>query len=289
MGLPGAEGALDPGRRPRLERAGEEESLGGLGQVLSGRVHERCELLRGDRARDIPVPVDRVHDHEGFDERAGGWRLELDLRPRAPRPGRFEDAAEGSMLEHEKLAQVSREPADLRLGSVDADPLRPRLEQPDLRRLVLAEVAQDVVHVQRGPVHGGQALRRVRDLVAGDDLHLEALVPTPRVRMLRIHPDGALEDVPEREALLLQVLPREVRRERDEHVDLRLVQMHALRDGADENRLRIEAAGGNPLGQAVREVTDDRPQAAFLVLRRQDSPENADFNRVHRRAQRLPL
>ena len=107
--------------------------------------------------------------------------------------------------------------------------------------------------------------------------------------MLRVHAHGAIEDIPESEALLLQVRPREVRRECDEHIDLRFVEVHPLRDGADEDRLGVEAAGGDPLGQAVREVTDDRPQAAFLVLRGQDSPENADFNRVHRRAQRLPL
>src|SRR5439155_10433416 len=102
---------------------------------------------------------------------------------RAPGEARLEDSSKRSTFQDEQLAQVAAEAEDLRLGAVDADPFRPRLQQPDLVRLAVLHPSEDVVHVERGAVHGTHPLGRVRDPIAGDDLDLEAAVPAAGVRM----------------------------------------------------------------------------------------------------------
>ena len=191
-------------------------------------------LLHADGARDVPVRVHGIDDHERFRERPRGWTIELEDGRGPPGEAVLQHTSEGAVLQDEQFAQVSAEAEDLRLGSVDADALRPRLQEAHVVLLALLHMAEDVIHVERGAIDRAHALRGVRDPVARDDLDFEAAVPSARVRMLGVHPHGPLEHVAEGEPFPLQDLARRVGRERDEDVDFGPCEVDALRDGAHE-------------------------------------------------------
>src|SRR6059036_4103062 len=96
----------------------------------------------------------------------------------------------------------------------------------------LFHAAENVVHVEWRSVDGAHPLGRVRDAITGDDLDLEAAVPAAGVRMFGVAMGAFLEDLPQGQAAFFEVRSREIRRERDEHVDLRAGEMRAFRDGA---------------------------------------------------------
>ena len=193
-----------------------------------------------------------------------------------------------AMFEDEELTQISGEAADLRLRPVHADPFRPRFQEADLRRLVLRQMTEDVVHVERGAVYGGQPLGRIGDSVARDDFDLEPLVPAPRVRVLGKHPDGALQEVSEGEALLFEPLARQVRGEGDEHVNLRLVEVDTFGHGPHEDRFRVEAPADDPLGQEALQFTNDCAEANFLLFRGEDFLQNSSLDGIHRESEPNP-
>src|SRR2546427_8618174 len=173
---------------------------------------ERRHLLHADSAGYVPVRVHGLDDYERFREGPRRRAVELEDRRRPPRQAVFEDGWEGAVLQDEQFAQVPAEPEDLRLRTVDADALRPRLQETDLVRLALLHVAQDIVDMERRAVHRAHALRRVRDPVTGDDLDFETAKPSARVRMFSVHPHGPLEHVAEGEALPFEDPARRVRR-----------------------------------------------------------------------------
>src|SRR5207249_10628592 len=104
-------------------------------QVFAGRVDERRELFDAHRAGDVPIRIDRVDDGERLREGPRGRQVQFEDDARAPGEARLEDSSKRSIFQDEQLAQVAAEAEDLRLGAVDADPFRPRLQQPDLVRL----------------------------------------------------------------------------------------------------------------------------------------------------------
>src|SRR5436853_918546 len=155
------------------------------------------ELFDPDRAPDIAVRVHGIDDDERFREGPRGRPLELEDRPGPPGEAGLEDAPERAVLQDEEFAEVSAESKDLRLGAVDADALRPGLQQTDLVRLSFLDVSQDVVDMEGRAIDCAHALARVRDPIARDNLDLEPTEPAARVRMLGIHAHGLLEDVPQ--------------------------------------------------------------------------------------------
>jgi len=149
-------------------------------------------------------------------------------------------------------------------------------------------MSEDVVHVEGRAVDRAHALGRVRDPVTGDDFDLEAAVPAAGVRMLRVHPHGPLEHVAEGEALPLEDLSRGVGRKRHEDVDLGPGEVHALRDGSDEQRFRGEALGRDLGFEDSHHVADHALDAAVLLRRRQDFPEDCVLEPRHRARIRWP-
>src|SRR5438552_7432264 len=274
--------------RERLQWPREEESLARRGEVLAGGVDEGRELFDADRAGDVAVRVDRIDDDQRLREGPRGQTLQHDDRPGPPGKTAVQDPAEAGVLQDEELAEVAAETEHLGLGPVHADPFGPRLQQSNLVRLPFLHMSEDVVHVEGRAVDRAHALGRVRDPIAGDDLDLEAAVPAAGVRMLRVHPHGPLEHVAEGEARPRQSLSRGVGRERHEDVDLGPGEVHALRDGSDEQRFRREALGRDLGFEDSHHVADDALDAAVLLRRRQDFPEDRVLEPRHRARIRWP-
>src|SRR2546422_4155255 len=250
---------------------------------------ERRHLLHADSAGYVPVRVHGIDDHERFREGPGRRAVELEDGRRPPRQAVLEDGSEGAVLQDEQFAQVPAEPEDLRLGPVDADALRPRLQETDFVRLAFLHVAEDVVHMERRAVHRAHALRRVRDPVTGDDLDFETAKPSARVRMFSVHPHGPLEHVAEGESLSLEDLARRFRREGDEDVDLRAGEVYALRDGTDEQRFRLQPFRGDLRLERLHHVVDDALNPTILLLRGQDLAEDLLLERRHHRPNPLGI
>src|SRR2546426_9456112 len=252
------------GDRQRLQRPREEKSLARALQIFAGRVDERRELFDAHRAGNIAVRVDRIDDRERLLERPPGRPIQLEDDPGAPRETRLEDAAKRAGLQDEQLAQVAAESQDLRLRAVNADALGPRLQQADLVRLAFFHASEDVVHVEWRSVDGAHPLGRVRDAITGDDLDLDASVPAAGVRMFGVAMGAFLEDLPQGQAAFFEVRSRHVRRERDEHVDLRAGEMRAFRDGAREERLRLPAFRLQRGPETFEEFPDDTLNTGLL-------------------------
>src|SRR2546426_415345 len=83
-----------------------------------------------------------------------------------------------------------------------------------------------------------------------------------------------LEDLPQGQAAFFEVRSREVRRERDEHVDLRAGEMRAFRDGAREERLRLPAFRLQRGPETFEEFPDDTLNTGLLVRGRSDPCED---------------
>src|SRR6266566_443101 len=267
----------------------EEEPLVRRLEVCPRGMHERRHLLHADSARDVPVRVHGIDDHEGFRERPSGRTIELEDGRGPPGEAVLQDPSEGAVLQDEEFAQVSAEAEDLRLGPVDADALRPRLQEAHVVLLAFLHMAEDVIHVERGAIDGAHALRRVRDPVARDDLDFEPAVPSARVRMLRVHPHGPLEYVAEGEPFPLQDLARRVGRKGDEDVDLGAGEVDALRDGTDEQRFRPQALRGDLPLKDLHHVADHALDASVLLRRGQDFPKDLLLERRHRRPNPLAV
>ena len=76
---------------------------------------------------------------------------------------------------------------------------------------------------------------------------------------------SAFEDLPESEAPCLEVLPRNVRGEGDEDIDLRARQVGSFRDGAGEKRLRVPPALLERRPEARQDLADHGFDPRFLV------------------------
>src|SRR6266702_2250680 len=248
-------------------------------------MHERRELLDGYRARNVPVRIDRVDDDERLREGPARRAIELDEVPLPPREAVLQHAAERAVLQHEEFAQVPAEAHDLRLRAVHADALRPRLQEPDLVRLAFLDPAEHVVDVERRAVDRAHPLRRVRDPIARDDLHLEARVPAARVRVLGVSVLPPLEDLAEGEAARLQLRAGQVRRERDEEIDLDPREMGARHYRSSEERLRLTPLVTQEAGESLEGILHG-PFDPRLLLRRRPDPREDLLLDAH--ADRMP-
>src|SRR5947208_3196404 len=248
---------LGEGRHFELE---EEQGL------LADQVEPRIEHLEGGsmeqvRERSVGLPQLRIEDVLRQARRRDGDREEA----RTPL------SDEGPQLRDRKRLQRPREEESLaRRGEVLSGGV------DEGRELFDAHRAGDVaVRIDR--IDDDQ---RLREGPRGWTLQHDDRPGPPG--------KAAVQDVAEGETFPLEDLSRGVGRERHEDVDLGPGEVHALRDGSDEQRFRREALGRDLGFEDSHHVADDALDAAVLLRRRQDFPEDRVLEPRHRARIRWP-
>jgi hypothetical protein len=250
-------------------------------QQVTGVVLEARDLFGGADGRDVALRVGRVDHHERVVERRRPVVRGVVPDRRVPLGRRADQSREAAVFEDEEFGQVARE-----ASRPEVAPVRPHRGEELLRDADVRGQVVDATVEPRG-VKGGAVDRRPRvrrrlDVVAGHEVHVEALDRPRDVRVFGVLLVAVGQDrVADGETEAFEIAPREVRRQADEEVDVAVArEPRVAGGGADPHHVRVDAVVRERRPRPVREAVGDRREARSLVGVRPDTAVDPVYHPV---------